>query len=184
MTKRIILFVLLLSVPLIASAEAMDLSAEVKNAFSKARLPLAKEKRQPPDWTLKTVEGKNITLSQLKGKIVFINFWATWCPPCRSEMPSMEALYKRFRGDGLEFVAVDIAEDAAGVRKFLNEYKLTFPVVLDANGAVSNNYGIQGIPATFVIDRDGKVILSTVGGRDWNTPAIITAFDMLLKHGQ
>jgi thiol-disulfide isomerase/thioredoxin len=184
MTKPIIVFIFFIAAPLVIHAAPTDVSADVKNAFAKAGLPLAKEKRQPSDWTLKTLDGQSRTLSQLKGKVVFLNFWATWCPPCRAEMPSMEALYQRFRNDGLEFVAVDIMESVADVGEFINEYKLTFPVALDANGKVSNGYGIQAIPETFIIDRDGKIILTAVGGRNWNTPAMLAAFEKLLKNGQ
>jgi peroxiredoxin len=184
MTKHIFVFILLLSTTLAARADPMDLSTAVKTAFTKANLPLAREKRQPPDWTLKTPDGQTLTLRQLKGKVVFLNFWATWCPPCRAEMPSMEMLYQRLRKDGLEFIAVDIMESAADVKKFITDYKLTFPVALDANGAVSNDYGIQAIPATFIIDRDGKIILTAVGGRNWDSPATIAAFEALLKNGQ
>jgi thiol-disulfide isomerase/thioredoxin len=183
--KRILIpAAFLLLIPLMAAADPMDLSENVKKAFSKAGLPLAREKRPGIDFSLKLVDGRTIALSSLKGKVVFLNFWATWCPPCRAEMPSMEVLYRRFHDQGLEFLAVDIMENSKDVSAFLSEYKLSFPAALDPSGSISNNYGIQAIPATFIVDRDGKIILSTVGGRNWNTPAIIAAFDELLKHGR
>ena len=95
----------------------------------------------------------------------------------------MELLYRRFRDQGLELIAVDIMESGKTVSAFLSDNKLSFPAALDSNGRVSNRYGIQSIPATFVIDRDGKIILYTVGGRRWDTPAIIAAFGELLKSG-
>jgi peroxiredoxin len=169
--------------PLAAAADPMDLGENVRQAFSKAGLPLLREKQPVADFSLKLVDGRTITLGALKGKVVFLNFWATWCPPCREEMPSMEILYRRFRDQGLELVAVDIMEGGKAVSAFLSDNNLSFPAALDSNGRVSNRYGIQAIPATFIIDRDGKIILHTVGGRNWNTPAIIAAFGELLDSG-
>jgi thiol-disulfide isomerase/thioredoxin len=162
----------------------MDLPESVKTAFSKARLPLYREKRPAPDFTLKLLNGSSVTLSRLRGKVVFLNFWATWCPPCRAEMPSMEALYQRFRDQDIEFLAVDIMEKDAAVAEFFRTYRLSFPAAIDSTSSVSGDYGIQAIPTTFVLDRDGKLILSAVGGRDWNSQAIISAFEELLRNGR
>jgi len=95
----------------------------------------------------------------------------------------MEILYQRFKDRGLEFIAVDIQEKADQVRAFLGT-AYTFPVVLDANGRVSNNYGVRSVPATIIIDRDGKAIVAAVGARNWNTPAFFSAFEALLNNGQ
>ncbi|MDR1411283.1 MAG: TlpA family protein disulfide reductase [Spirochaetaceae bacterium] len=170
-----------------AASDPMDLGENVRQAFSRAGLPLAREKRPVIDFSLKLAgggaDGRTATLGDLKGKVVFLNFWATWCPPCRAEMPSMEILYRRFHGQGLELLAVDLMENSKTVSAFLSDNNLSFPAALDSNGRVGSNYGIQAIPATFIIDRDGKIILYTAGGRNWNTPAIIAAFEELLKHG-
>jgi thiol-disulfide isomerase/thioredoxin len=96
-TKKLFTLIpLLLLISFAVHADPMDVSADVKDAFKKAGMPLLREKRQIKDFTLKTVDGRNLALSQLKGKVVFLNFWATWCPPCRAEMPSMEILYQRY----------------------------------------------------------------------------------------
>ncbi|GHV76545.1 thioredoxin [Spirochaetia bacterium] len=185
--KRILLIAFVLLAPSIAFADPMDLPAAVKDAFSKAGLPVLREKRLPKDFTLNTVNatgGNRITLSGLKGKVVFLNFWATWCPPCRAEMPSMEILHQRFQNDGLVFLSVDIMESSEEVQKFLTKNKLTFTTTLDTNGSVSDDYNIQAIPTTYIIDRDGKIIISSVGGRNWNTPGMIAAFEALLRNGQ
>jgi thiol-disulfide isomerase/thioredoxin len=170
-------------VPFAVAADPMDLGENVKQAFSRAGLPLAREKHPIVDFSLKLVDGGTVTLSGLKGKVVFLNFWATWCPPCREEMPSMEILYRRFHDQGLEFLAVDLMENSKTVSAFLANNRLSFPAALDTNGRISSFYGIQAIPATFIIDRDGKIILYTAGGRNWNTPAVIAAFEELLKSG-
>jgi thiol-disulfide isomerase/thioredoxin len=169
--------------PLAAAADPMDTGENVKQAFKSAGLPLLREKVPAAGFSLKLVDGRTVTLDALRGRVVFLNFWATWCPPCREEMPSMEILYRRFRDQGLEFIAVDIMENGKTVSAFLADNNLSFPAALDSNGRVSNGYGVQAIPATFIVDRDGKIILYTVGGRRWDTPAIIAAFGELLESG-
>ncbi|GHV75118.1 hypothetical protein AGMMS49940_24200 [Spirochaetia bacterium] len=99
-------------------------------------------------------------------------------------MPSMEILHRHFQNDGLVFLSVDIRESSKEVQDFLTNNKLTFMAALDTGGGVSNDYNIQAIPTTYIIDRDGKIIISSVGGRNWNTPGMITAFEALLRNGQ
>jgi thiol-disulfide isomerase/thioredoxin len=178
------LFLFLFSFSLAVQADPMDLPAPVREAFTRAGLPLLREKRQSKDFTLKTPEGRSLTLSGLKGKVVFLNFWATWCGPCRVEMPGMEALYRRYREEGLEFVAVDIMEKDTQVRDFLKSNNYSFPVLLDSSGSVSNSYGIQAVPSTYILDRDGKIIFFAMGARNWDTPAIFSAFEGLLRNGR
>ena len=155
----------------------------VRTSFAKAGLPLLNDARDTKNFTLKTLDGKQVSLDGLRGKVVFLNFWATWCGPCRQEMPSMEALYQRFKNSGLEFAAVDIMEKETDVGVYIKQNNLNFPIALDLDGNVSKNYRIQAVPATFIINRNGKIILSTVGARNWNTPAVITAFEALLNSG-
>ncbi|HVV44965.1 MAG TPA: TlpA disulfide reductase family protein [Bryobacteraceae bacterium] len=113
--------------------------------------------RETSDFTLKDLSGKSWTLSKLRGKVVIVNFWATWCPPCRREMPDLEALYKRFSGEGLVILAIS-DEDAAKVRPFIAEQKYTYPILLDAGRAVNTRFQIGGIPVSLVYDRSGKLV--------------------------
>jgi thiol-disulfide isomerase/thioredoxin len=182
MKKTIFSVLLLFFLSLAVYADPMNLPADVKEAFAKAGMPLLRQKRSVKDFSLKTAEGKDITLSSLKGKVVFLNFWATWCPPCRTEMPSMEILHQRYKNDGLEFVAVDIMESRGVIQDFMRENTYTFPVAMDTNGDVSSKYGVQAIPATFIIDRDSKIIFYAPGARNWNTPEVFAAFERLLKN--
>jgi peroxiredoxin len=154
---------------------------QVAAAFRAAGLPVQAKSAAPLDFSLPLAGGGTQKLSELKGKVVFLNFWATWCGPCTSEMPSMEALYRRFRDSGLEILAVNCAEEAGDVRAFMEDYKLTFPAALDEPGKVSRQYGIRAIPATYILGRDGGIILKVTGSLDWNTPEIIAAFEELLK---
>jgi len=132
------------------------------------------------DFELEDIDGRVTKLSSFKGKVIFLNFWATWCPPCREEMPSMQELYSRLGDDGLEIVAVDLQEDAGSVKSFFDEHGLTFTALLDKTGRVGATYGARNIPTTYIIDRKGFVIAGTIGGREWNTPEMIGFFETLL----
>jgi len=165
-----------------AKAQSAATSGTVK-AFDEAGLRLLSSKVSPRDFSLPLLEGETKSLSSYKGKVVFLNFWATWCGPCRVEMPSMEALYNKFSDKGLEILAVNSGEDQATVRSFLKNEGFSFPAMLDLDGRVSANYGIQAIPTTFLIDRDGMIILRLVGSIDWDTPKIHAALESLLSNG-
>ena len=156
------------------------ISPEVTEAFMSARLPVATRGIVPPDFTVPLLDGGAITLSELKGKVVFLNFWATWCGPCRAEMPSMNEVYRRLRDSGFEILAVNIQENPASVAAFMKEYSLEFPAALDRDGSVSAQYGIQAIPTSYIIDRRGRVVSRLMGSIDWNTPEIIAALESLL----
>jgi peroxiredoxin len=121
-----------------------------------ARLDDVDKIRQQADFTLQDLTGKSWTLKQLHGKVVLVNFWATWCPPCRKEMPDLETLHKRFAGKGLVILAIS-DEDDAKVRPFIAEKKYTYPILLDAESAVNKRFLIQGIPKTLVFDASGKL---------------------------
>ena len=109
-----------------------------------------------------------MALTELRGKVVFLNFWATWCPPCRVEMPSMERLYKEFKDQGLAMLAVDLQESAKEVARFMKEFRLSFPALLDTDGRVASLYKVQGLPTSILIDRSGRVTGVALGPRDWS----------------
>jgi peroxiredoxin len=135
-----------------------------------------------PDFVLSDLQGRAHRLSEFRGKVVFLNVWATWCPPCRMEMPSMEQLHRRLRGK--EFVMLAVSEDEDGsatVQSFINEIGVTFPVLIDPDGVVPSRYGVTGYPETFVIDRDGRVIQHTIGPEDWNSESSYRYFSALLE---
>jgi len=113
--------------------------------------------REHSDFSLKDLKGKSWTLSQLRGQVVLVNFWATWCPPCRKEMPDLETLYKRFSGEGLVILAIS-DEDDAKVRPFIAEQKYTYPILLDPGRLINTRYLIEGIPETLLYDHSGKLV--------------------------
>ena len=155
-------------------------SDEVISAFREARIPVVAEGIDIIDFTLPFLDGTDFTLSDLRGKVVFLNFWATWCPPCRDEMPSMESLYQRFKDSGLEIIAVNLLESRREVSAFMEQYNLSFPAVFDLRGSVGSTYGAHAIPTTYIIDRRGLAVARLVGSIDWYTPSVIAAFEALL----
>jgi peroxiredoxin len=169
-------------VPRPVEAQMRPIPDTVKQAFSRAKIPLLKSRISSRDFSLPLLGSGTRALSDLKGSVVFLNFWATWCPPCREEMPAMETLYRRLGKMGLEFLAVDIGEQQKAVEAFIKEGDLSFPVALDDSGRVSEVYGIRSIPTTFIIDRDGSIIAAVVGGRKWDDPKAIAAFEALLNN--
>lgn len=135
-------------------------------AFTTANQELdADEKaRQSADFTLTDLEGKPWTLSQLHGKVVLVNFWATWCPPCRMEMPDLDALYTRFKNQGLIILAIS-DEESAKVTTFLSDHHVSYPVLLDPDRKVNDRLRVQGIPKTFIFDRQGHLAAQSMDMR-------------------
>lgn len=119
-----------------------------------------------PDFTLETLEGDKLTLSELRGHPVLLNLWASWCLPCRVEMPAIERVYQRHRGDGLVVVGMNVTsqDSEAAARAFAQEFGLTFPIVLDRDGGASARYEVMGLPSTYFIDRGGTIRNVIIGG--------------------
>jgi peroxiredoxin len=120
-----------------------------------------------PDFTLPDLVGTPVSLQGYRGKLVLLNFWATWCIPCREEMPAMEQLHRRFQAQGLAILAIDFRENAATVTAFVDQHHLTFTVLRDQDGSVFRAYSVMGLPTTYLIGRDGTLLARGVGGRDW-----------------
>ncbi len=116
-----------------------------------------------PDFQLQNLDGQAVSLSDFRGKPVLVNFWASWCPPCRSEMPYIQEIYEEWSDKGLVILAVDIGESPSTVENFMQSYNLTFPALLDINQAVALEYNIRGIPTTFLIDKDGIIQDKMIG---------------------
>jgi len=142
-------------------------------------LPTGKE---APDFTVTDLDGNTLHLSDLRGKVVFLNFWATWCAPCRRELPSIQSLYKKYLNED-KFAIVAVSGDVDGpkvVADTMKKYEVNFPVYLDPQNEVIAQYGVEGFPETFLIDRDGKVVHKFVGPREWHDPRFREIIDQLL----
>ncbi len=110
-----------------------------------------------PDFTLRTADGKNLRLAEQRGRVVLVNFWATWCAPCRQEMPLLNQLYQKYQGSGFTLLGVNVDEDSRNAINLATKLGVSFPVLLDADKAVSKRYDLSSMPSTLLIDRDGKV---------------------------
>jgi peroxiredoxin len=135
-----------------------------------------------PNFTFPGLDGKTVSLSDYRGHIVLVNVWATWCPPCVDEMPSMERLYQALKGEKFEILAVSI--DSLGIKAvapFMKQYNLSFPALMDPDGTIKNLYQTTGVPESFIIDQDGILIHKIIGPRDWARPEIIGFFRNLLQ---
>jgi len=134
------------------------------------------------DFKLETLEGRTVSLSQMKGKVVFLNVWATWCGPCREEMPSMETLYDQFKGNR-DFVMLAVSQDTKGksvVAPYVEKNGYHFTVLLDPENEVSESYDVSGVPETFIIDRRGRIVAHHMGAFDWSRPDVKDALQQLL----
>lgn len=157
------------------------------SAFAKAERPqstpadLLQAGSMAPDFTLKNLKGKPVTLSQYRGKVVFLNFWATWCPPCRAEMPAMERLNEVYAGRDFVILAVNVEEDVAAVKTFLKEHPHSFTVLLDPEARAQNLYGVYRFPETFLIDKRGKIDEHYLGARDWSGVEFLKKINAMMK---
>jgi peroxiredoxin len=159
-----------------------SISPDITKAFANAGIPVLRQRTNPIDFSLPLLNGGTARLSAYKGTVVLLNFWATWCPPCRAEMPSMEIFYQRFKDQGLEILAVNGGEDNTTVQQFLQNNRYSFPILMDTKNEITGRYEIKAIPTTFILDREGKVIVMIVGSLRWDNPKIIAAIDTLLKN--
>ncbi len=122
------------------------------------------------DFQVTSLSGGQKTPSSLKGKVVLLNFWATWCPPCKEEIPSIESISKTMKGQAFEVFAVNLGDDAATVKAFVAERKLSFPIYLDTKNKLASSFASQGIPTSYLLDKDGKFIAGVVGSYDYAKP--------------
>jgi len=178
-TQRCLIAVLALGVallPLRLGAQAAQDPAAVLGLSKPNPVRAAKE------FSVATPEDGKVRLSEYKGKVVLLNFWATWCKPCEEEMPSMERLHQQYKDKGL--VVLAISEDAGGasvVAPYLKKHKLTFPVGLDPKSSVAGLYGVWAVPSTFIIDKRGNRALFANGSREWDGPHAQALFNSLLR---
>lgn len=134
-----------------------------------------------PDFTLKDLHGNLVSLKDLRGKVVFLNFWATWCPPCRLEMPTMEKLHKELGGRGLVILTINFQEGPEEIKEFFREHGLTFTTLLDRKSKVFGLYQAWSLPTTYLINKRGEIVGRVIGYRDWHSEQARSLFHQLLE---
>ncbi len=136
-----------------------------------------------PGFTLEDMDEEKHSFADLRGKVVLLNFWATWCPPCRREMPSMERLYQKFNGEHFTVIAVNQMEDGDHVFAFTGQLDVdpTFPILFDKDSKVSSSYRVNGLPTSFLIDKQGNIRYRAVGGREFDHPEVEKQIEQLMQ---
>lgn len=134
-----------------------------------------------PDFILQDMDGVKHRLSDYKGKPVIINFWATWCPPCRAEMPSMQRAWDKIKDQNIAMLAINVGEDEDTIFTFLGDYPADFSILLDASGEVSEQWPLKGLPTTFIVSPDGKIVYQAIGGREWDDEQLLEQIRKLKK---
>jgi cytochrome c-type biogenesis protein len=155
------------------------LDPDVKRALDELGIPAVEQPIPIVDFSAELPDGTTVSLSDLTGKTVLLNFWATWCGPCRMEMPSMETLYRRYKDRGFEILAVNVQENKRDVSAFMETMSLSFPAALDVRGDIAAIYGIEAFPTTYIIDRNGGIIARLVGAINWDVPELAGLFEAL-----
>lgn len=154
----------------------------IESLLQKVEIKPIKGSPSAPPFYLEDLNGKRVDLKRFKGQIVFLNFWATWCGPCKEEMPSMEALYQKFKERGFVFLTISVDyEDKKKVQEFLSKHRYTFPVLIDSKCQTLDLYGVKGIPTTILIDKKGKMIGRAIGPKDWNHPEMVNLLGQLIE---
>jgi peroxiredoxin len=138
--------------------------------------------RPAPGFSIAGLDGRLVSLSDYRGKVVVVNVWATWCPPCVDEMPSLEKLYRELKDENFALLAVSIdSEGTAAVVPFMKKHGLTFTVLMDSQATVQNSYKITGVPETFIIDKKGILVKKVIGSLDWASPDVLRYIRQLIR---
>ncbi len=144
------------------------------------KLEEIKDHPAAPDFTLANPDGRKLSLKDYRGKVVFLNFWATWCEFCREEMPAMDRLYREFKGKGFEVLAVNVKDKRSDALAFVKKLKLSYPIMMDPEGEIGLLYGAFAMPTTYLIDEKGMLLARLWGPADWDGPAARNLIKSLL----
>jgi len=172
----LLIFLIIIGVGILVLLQTKD------SSFNQSGKPRLEKGVPAPNFTLPGLDDKMVSLADYKGKVVFLNIWATWCPPCVEEMPSMEKLYQELKGEDFEILAVSI--DALGAKEvipFMKKHQLSFPALTDTKGAIKSLYQTTGVPESFIIDKNGIIVEKIIGPRDWATTSAFRYFRNLIQ---
>jgi len=151
---------------LVAALAWVFASADQTGTSTAGEIPAPRQGFLAPDFTLQSLEGKNFTLSELRGQAILVNLWATWCLPCRAEMPAMQRMYEEYKDQGFVVLALNMTyqDTPSAVLPFVQEHGLTFPILLETNGQAAGQYELRSLPSSFFIDRNGIIQEVVIGG--------------------
>jgi len=154
--------------------------ASLQEQLSENGFGVFEEPAEPPEFTLETPDGEERSLESFRGRLVLLNFWASWCGPCGVEKPSMVNLYSKLKDEGLTIIGINLQENASTAKSFMDKHDITYPVLLDKSGNVAGKYGVRGIPTTYIIDQSGKALGGVSGALEWDSEQLVSLFkDML-----
>ena len=180
--RRVNLQSLMLIVLIVVGVGIIVLLQTKDSSFNLSGKPRFEKGVPAPNFTLPDLNGKMVSLTDYKGNVVLLNIWATWCPPCVEEMPSMEKLHQELKDEGFKILAVSIdVSGAEAVIPFMKKHKLGFSALTDTTGAIKNLYQTIGVPESFIIDKDGIIVEKVIGPRDWAASGAIRYFRNLIQ---
>ena len=139
------------------------------------------DRPQAPDFVLADIDGNQYRLSDYRGQVVIVNFWATWCPPCRAEMPSMQRAWQQLEQEGILMLGINVGEDEDTIFQFTANYPVEFPLLMDQDSRVINQWPVRGLPTTFVVSPAGKITYRAIGGREWDDPDLLAMVRALMQ---
>ncbi len=148
------------------------LGASTDAAAEEQLLPI-EDQAPAPDFALPDIAGQTIRLADYRGKPVILNFWATWCPPCLAEMPTLQRAHDLLAGDGIAVIGINVGDAADAIKAFLSTTPVSFPLLMDADTEIAQRYPVIGLPTTFIIDPQGQLVYSATGELEWDAPAIL-----------
>ena len=163
------------------AARAGDDNRTLAQLFNDMLIVQFPEASEPVDFRLEDADGRPLSISEFRGRVVFLNFWTTWCPSCRIEMPSMEKLHQTFKDGDFAMVTINLQESPSRVKEFFKEFKLTFTALLDTGGEVGIMFGVNQIPTTYILDKKGRIIGKAMGSREWNSKESTALFKHLIR---
>jgi peroxiredoxin len=180
--RQRIVGVVVATVMILAASESSR--AEVTELLQKLNLTAYSRSTIPPEFKGRMADGREVSLASQQGKVVLLNFWATWCLECRPEMPAFERLHREFSAQGLALMGINAREGTTTIRDYAKELGLTFPLILDPSGKINVIYGVIGLPTTFLIARDGRAVALAIGPREWSGKPARAVIQALLAERQ
>jgi peroxiredoxin len=131
------------------------------------------ETRIAPDFAIEDMQGKIHSLANYRGKVMIVNFWATWCPPCVKEMPSLQRAWEQLRGENIAVLAINMGETKQAIERFTQRYPVDLPILLDKDVDVADAWSVKGLPTTYVVDPNGQIVFQVIGEREWDDPKLL-----------